>query len=156
MKNTINTILGIALLMGIATSMQADPNFEFYNKDKANGRAKITLWVGNENIVNDKIVDSDEIYQATIDPQKNVTLIVFTVDQKYRYFTLNAPGKTKYLSWDMSKEPKPLYPQTGPLMGLMGRYNPFGAGKTETGLPLNNNVQNKQIEEKKGISNKRT
>jgi hypothetical protein len=146
MKN-IKAICVSTFILSIAY-VQAEPNFEVYNKDKANGRIKVTLTVNNKSIVTDKIVDVDEIYQATIDPQQPAQLTIFTTNQQYKNFMLNAPGKTKYLSWDTSKS-RPLYPQTGPLKGLMGRYNPFGQGKTESGFPLNNNISESQITETK-------
>lgn len=143
MKSIKNIFITITAI-GMTFTSFAEINFEFYNKDKGYGRVYITLKVNNKDIVTHKIVDHDEIYQATIDPQSPVELNVFTVDQKNLNYIINAPGKTKYLSWDYTK-PVSLYPQTGPLKGLMGRYNPFGEGKTETGLPLNNNVSEKQI-----------
>ena len=146
MKN-LKTIFISTFILSIAY-VQAEPNFEVYNKDKANGRIKITLTVNNKSIVTDKIVDVDEIYQATIDPQQPAKLTIFTTNQQRRNFMFNAPGKTKYLPWDTSKS-MPLYPQTGPLKGLMGRYNPFGQGQTESGLPLNNNISERQITEVK-------
>ncbi|HLJ31831.1 MAG TPA: hypothetical protein VKU36_05305 [Candidatus Babeliales bacterium] len=150
MKKNLLVIALSCITLNVLTLHTYEPNFEFYNKDKENGRVKITVNAGNRNIVTDKIVDPDEIYQAEIDPNANVNITVFTVYQKNRYFNIvNAPGKTKYLSWDSSKEPRPLYPQTGPLKGLMGRYNPFGKGRTETDLPLNNNISERNIVEQK-------
>jgi hypothetical protein len=146
MKNIKNTLFIVASigLFSIIGICQAEPNFELYNKDKAMGRIKVTVNVGGKNIVTDKIVDFDEAYQATIDPQQPVRLTITLTTPGQRHYMLNAPGKTKYLSWDTSKSAT-LYPQTGPLKGLMGRYNPFGQGKTESGLPLNNNISESQI-----------
>ncbi len=50
--------------------------------------------------------------------------------------TINAPGKTKYLTWNPEKKPS-LYPQTGPLLGLMG--------KTQSGLSLKDNISSSMI-----------
>ncbi|HLJ31839.1 MAG TPA: hypothetical protein VKU36_05345 [Candidatus Babeliales bacterium] len=47
-------------------------------------------------------------------------------------FSINAPGKTKYLSWDPAKSTA-LYPQSGSLMS-------FG-DKTKSGLSLKNNIK---------------
>lgn len=149
--NTLkNNLLFVSLctFFSVTSYIKAETNFEFYNKDEHRGRVKITVTIDNKTIVSDKIVDWDEAYQASIDPQHPVKLTVFTTNQQYRHFILNAPGKTKFLSWNTGKS-FPLYPQTGPLKGLIGRYNPFGKGKTESGLPLNNNLSESQIKETK-------
>ena len=109
-----------------------------------NGRIKLTLLVGNTPIVRDQIIDSDEAVRFAINPNEPVHVTIFTVNQQFQYYTINAPGKTKYLTWNPAKA-TPLYPQTGPMMGLMGRYNPLGAGTTESGLPLGNNVTEREI-----------
>ncbi len=145
-KNIFITIVSIGVIP-LSFAAEENINFEFYNKDKDCGRVEITLKVNNKYIVMHKIVDCDQIYRAEINPQDNITLNVFTVDQKNLVYTINAPGKTKYLSWDYTK-PVPLYPQTGPYKGLGGRYHPLGKGVTESGLPLNNNVTEIQIVKK--------
>ena len=53
-----------------------------------------------------------------------------------RTVSINAPGKTKYLTWNPAKSPY-LYPQTGPLMGLLSR--------TSSGYPLAVNVKQSDI-----------
>lgn len=58
-------------------------------------------------------------------------------------YRINAPGKTRYMSYDDKGR---LYPQTGPLMGL-GKYTPnfIMEDRTNTGLLKRNNVEDKDI-----------
>lgn len=51
-------------------------------------------------------------------------------------YDLNAPGKTKYLTWNPAKSPA-LYPQTGTFLGL--------SGKSDSGYPLGSNLSQGQI-----------
>jgi hypothetical protein len=67
---------------------------------------------------------STSFLSGAITPQPNVV------------YELNAPGKTKYVTWNPSKSPF-LYPQTGPLMGM--------TGKSDSGYPLSNNLAQSQI-----------
>lgn len=57
-----------------------------------------------------------------------LTITEGTMTAKYN---INAIGKTKYLTWNSTKNPS-LYPQTGPLNGWRG--------VTESGMPLKNNL----------------
>ncbi len=62
-------------------------------------------------------------------------------------YTINAPGKTRYLSYNAEKkEGERLYPQTGPMKGL-GKYTPNFIAKdiTNTGLLKRNNIVLKDI-----------
>jgi hypothetical protein len=52
------------------------------------------------------------------------------------FYNLNAPGKTKYITWNPAKSPS-LYPQTGIWMGILG--------KSDTGYSLSNNLSQGQI-----------
>lgn len=151
MKNLKNISLPILLIIATTATLTAFTppiNFELYNKDPEQGRIKLTLLVGNTPIIKDKIIDSGEWFQAAINQYEPVKVTIFKVNQQYEYYVINAPSKTKFLSWNPSKSPS-LYPQTGPMMGLMGRYQHYipgaGAGKTETGLHLHNNVTENQI-----------
>ncbi|HXW53566.1 MAG TPA: hypothetical protein VEL47_05635, partial [Myxococcota bacterium] len=59
---------------------------------------------------------------------------------EYKYL-INAPGRTKYLTWNPAKFPSDahefLYPQTGPWLGLLW--------VTESGFSLKKNVSQSDI-----------
>jgi hypothetical protein len=80
-----------------------------------------------------------------IDMNNKLLIEVSTKANTYapKVFFINAPGKTKYLSWDPSKS-MPLYPQTGPLAG----FGKMLGMKTASGLSLDNNVSASQIQKK--------
>ncbi|HLJ31835.1 MAG TPA: hypothetical protein VKU36_05325 [Candidatus Babeliales bacterium] len=71
--------------------------------------------------------------EGSIDPNHELQFEVWTDPKAAKQtFVVNASGKkTIYLSWN-PEESVPLYPQTGPLMGFLG--------KTESGLPLDKKV----------------
>ena len=76
-------------------------------------------------------VDPNQALQDNIDTSADISLNI--TSPKYEAsFKLKCNGKTAYVSWNTAKK-MPLYPQTGPLMGLMG--------KTESGLSLSNNIK---------------
>jgi len=76
-----------------------------------------------------------------IDMNSKLLIEVSTkANPRMQQFVIDAPGKTKYLSWDPSKS-MPLYPQTGPAWGLLGT--------TKSGLSLSNNVSSSQIRKTK-------
>lgn len=59
-------------------------------------------------------------------------------------YSINEPKKTKYLTWNPAKYGTPakyFYPQTGILMGLLG--------KSDSGYPLSNNISASSIVFKK-------
>ncbi len=143
MKNTKNIFFLFASIVATASSnMQAIPNFELYNKaDKAIG-----VVLGTQKY----IVPSMKQLPLTIDTANTIYLEIFPDTKSIaalnmnmmqyapNKFSINASGKTVYLTWNPAKSTS-LYPQTGPLMGLMG--------KTESGLSLKNNLSSSMIKE---------
>jgi hypothetical protein len=134
-KNIIFTIVSVALF-SISTN-HAEPNFELYNKDKA----PIGVMIGSQQ----QIVQANKQLALTINSSQSLYIEVYPntsikenmmMVTPYK-FKINAQGKTVYLSWNPTKS-SPLYPQTGPLMGLMG--------KTESGLSLSNNISSSNIQ----------
>ena len=137
MKNIKNIFLSISSVVTVATSfaMQVTPTFEIYNKDKQ--AIIVTL--------NQK--------KYTVDPGKNLQLAmstikpisfdieyspgVYSIQTETEKYIIKAQGSTIYLTFDSSHKPT-LYPQTGPLMGLLS--------KTKSGLSLNNNVNPSEIQ----------
>src|SRR5579872_1226447 len=122
------------------------PGFELFNK--ASQTISIAL------IINGKLTTSDvasgQKFVKTVDLKDSIRLGIFDkktanistalitgaiTPQPDRIYELNASGKTKYVTWNPAKAPY-LYPQTGPFMGL--------TGKTESGYPLGDNLQQSQ------------
>lgn len=132
---------------GLLKQMQG-PGFELFNK--ASNTITITIFIDG---VFTKLfnIQPQGKAQLTVDVKKPIQLGIYNQETKIstttftrnitpkpdHSYTLDAPEKTKYLTWNPAKGNAPLYPQTGPLMGLMG--------KTESGLPLNNNISAKEI-----------
>jgi hypothetical protein len=151
MKNIKKILLAITVIVSTtAYNIHAALTFELFNKSDNNIRW--ILATENETLASMELAAGKKAYlpeeknKIAFDAPDLLLSIIVTSDRNehiYRHHIL-ASGKTKYLTWNPAKQPH-LYPQTGPLMGLMGKYNPFGKGKTESGLPLNNNVQSSQI-----------
>ena len=141
-KSVFFSLVSVATVIA-STNIDAATNFELYNK--ANG--PIGVMLGSQQYfvqsmqqlpltVNTSSTIYVEVYPDTNSPAElRMKMAEFNPNK----FSINAAGKTVYLSWNPSKSPS-LYPQTGPLMGLMG--------KTESGLSLSNNVKSSEI--KKG------
>ena len=140
----------IALLIGffaINTVAAVDPGFEFVNKATqpvsialvVNGQlTNATVPAGKKFSTSTPLADIIQfgIYEKQTD---NVTLHPSSgslMPQPTRIYTLNAPGKTKYITWNPAKSPN-LYPQTGTLMGW--------SGKSDSGYSLKNNMSQSQI-----------
>ena len=160
-KNVFVSILLTIIVFNTSLSSNAPttsiPVVEIYNKDEDSiliqvgidktGEGKIYHMIAYATIPSNaqgKILSSNVINIQT----QVLRISILKNNEVVGEFSIKAPGKTKYLTWSSAKKPS-LYPQTGPLMGLMGRYNPLGQGKTESGLPLHNNVSEKQIVEVK-------
>ena len=78
-----------------------------------------------------------------IKPTKSGT----SVPSGIEIFTINAPGKTRFFTYNGDKkEADRLYPQTGPLKGL-GKFTPnfIAQDVTNTGLLKRNNIDAKDI-----------
>ncbi|HLJ31834.1 MAG TPA: hypothetical protein VKU36_05320 [Candidatus Babeliales bacterium] len=145
MKNLKNIAFSLVILSGIiASSTHAtnDPNVEVFNKSKYDVIVKL---------ITDKThqvqrVPQDHTWQIALPGTTTGVAIVITCNdtRTVNEFEVKPGNKTVYVSWNPEKKPA-LYPQTGPLMGLLGKYNPNG--KTNSGLPLNNNVSSSQIKQ---------
>ncbi|HLJ31838.1 MAG TPA: hypothetical protein VKU36_05340 [Candidatus Babeliales bacterium] len=148
MKNTKNILLSLFTITAICSSqsMQSSEFFEdihnkvaveIYNKDQRDiGVAIIDLKTSDAYTM---VVPSGQArkYDANINsPLRFEIWSPLSPGKALGVFSVNAPGKTKYLTWNPAKYPA-LYAQTGPLMGLLG--------KTESGLPLKNNIKSSQI-----------
>jgi hypothetical protein len=126
------------------------PGFEVFNKSA--NTITVTIFINEKFLRYADIapqqgfaldIDLNQPMQLGVyDPRTKISTGTFSrqIEPKAKYFyTLNAPGKTKYLSWDPTKS-MPLYPQTGPLMGL-GKM--IGM-KSRSGYPLDNNISSIQ------------
>ena len=142
MKNIKNILFLLANVTIVTSSnTQAAPTFELYNKaDKA-----IAIVLGRQ----EYIVQSMKQFALNMNTSNTIYLEVYPntssvqelrmkmAEYNPNKFRINALGKTVYLSWSPTKG-MPLYPQTGPLMGLMG--------KTESGYSLKNNLSSSMIQ----------
>ncbi len=161
MKNTKNMFISIAsvvILFALHTStivaaVTPNPGFEVFNKSAK----PILITISLDNILMERAprIDAGKTYSCAIALDQTVQLGIYTGEVKELHkdrsgniinkpdysYELNAPRKTKYVSWnpdDKSHAANPLYPQTGPWMGLLRR--------TETGFPLGkNNITQEQI-----------
>jgi hypothetical protein len=146
----MNNFKGIALLVAffaIHNVVAVDPGFEIVNKATqpisivlvVNGQlTNTTVAAGKKFTTSTPLNDVIQfgIYEKQTD---NVTLHPSSgslMPQPTRIYTLNAPGKTKYITWNPAKSPN-LYPQTGTFMGL--------TGKSDSGYSLKNNMSQSQI-----------
>lgn len=152
--NTYN-IYTMAGTTGVLKSIQG-PGFELYNK--ASQTISIALIINGQ--LTTANIGAGKKFEKTVDLKETIRLGVFNkqtpnistafgsgivtqltiTPQPDAIYDLNAPGKTKYLTWNPAKSPI-LYPQTGTLMGL--------SGKSDSGWPLSSNLQQSQIVNKK-------
>ena len=117
------------------TSLEAAGNFELFNKSNEGVEVEIKSGSNRQTI----IVNPGDQKQATVDSNQIVYLkITGRASKKVSKWELDANGKTKYITYNPQKKPA-VYPQTGPLMGFMG--------KTESGLSLKNNLSSSNISE---------
>lgn len=160
MKNTKNMFISIAAAVilfsshtsTIVAAITPDPGFEVFNKSAK--PILLTIFLDNNFIGRALRIDAGKKYSCAIELTQPVQLGIYTKEVKELYmnksgkiinksdyfYDLNAPGKTKYVSWnpdDKSHAANPLYPQTGPWMGLLR--------KTESGFPLGNNIKKSEI-----------
>lgn len=162
MKNLFITTVSIigffnthAGTTGVLKSIQG-PGFELYNK--APQTISVALIINNK--LTTKNLAPNEKFTQTVDLKETIRLGIFNkqtpnistafgsgivtqltiTPQPDAIYDLNAPGKTKYVTWNPAKSPT-LYPQTGTYMGL--------SGKSDSGWPLSSNLQQSQIVNKK-------
>ena len=155
MKNVFNrtvvAVMFVASMPMVAAVSNADATFEFYNKD--NETVRITEF----GVYGGTVVQKDFASNTLINPSHGSTisavraqirvedanslmiyLQVFVPGRGDYKYTIKPGHKTVFVSFTSSKTPS-LYPQTGPLKGLLG--------KTETGLPLKNNLSGSDIQQ---------
>lgn len=155
MKNTKNIFVSMVVIAAALGSSQIIQSAEFFNEPAVAiyNKSKEDITVNIMNLENNVAYimgipgEKEGRYDADInsrlrfeiwsqsDSNKEKTLGVFSID---------APGKTKYISWDPAKSPA-LYPQTGPLMG----FGKLVGMKSKFGLSLKNNVTPSQIKTEK-------
>jgi hypothetical protein len=159
-KNILMTIVSVVSFFSAQSSIAGTaellkktqgPGFEFYNK--ASQPVSIAIIIDGQLTTADiaangkfiKDVDLSKtirlgIYNKTT-KGISTTLLTGAIDPQPNFiYDLNAPKKTKYVTWNPAKTPA-LYPQTGTFMGL--------SGKTDSGYPLGSNLQQSQIVLKK-------
>ena len=125
------------------------PGFEVYNK----APNTITIIICNDGRLKEIInIPSNGKCLRNVDLQEKIELVLYSQPTKIEQFwtleqpikptpnhiySFNAPGKTKYVTWNPAKSPS-LYPQTGVWMGLLGT--------SDSGYSLKNNLSRGQIE----------
>ena len=137
MKNIKNIFFSIAsiitLLATQPTMAMSMANFELYNKSNKAIRVNLD---GEESTVS-----SMRTVSATYpNKQKNISLTIYpdvSSNKNVKKFTINTQAETIFVSWNPVKAPF-LYPQTGPLLGLLG--------VTKSGWALNPQKNVKQSE----------
>jgi hypothetical protein len=141
-----NIVFSISLIAAICTSFNIEtaPSFELFNKSAKPIGIKIQKlgYSPTKHIIPSQkqlpleINDITQIrYLAIYEDASTMD----TITGSSKDFKINPQGKkTVYLTWNPAKAPY-LYPQTGPLMGMLG--------KTESGLPLDKktNIEQNQI-----------
>jgi len=147
MKNTnmlailsVVTFFSASLTASSAPTGSFDPVIELYNKGNESLQVNIIDISGSsQKNITTAYPAADSQWNSgsrVIDMNNPLLIEILKQNKLIARFKINAPGKTKYLSIDLNKTPM-VYPQTGPLFGLMG--------KTKSGLPIKNNVSSSQI-----------
>jgi hypothetical protein len=167
MKNTKTTLFSVAsstiILLNLQAA-QAEPNFEIFNKAKNSiGIGIMTKDLNNKKIIYKAIVESQDQFSDTVNSSSGIiidicpnTYTMKDLEQQLLYgsrdvqrFNIIPQGRTIYITWNPDDEtkPSPLYPQTGPWKGWLGKYNPW-IGTTASGLRLDakTNVKQDEIE----------
>lgn len=152
MKNTKNIVcaLSIAVSFGSQCS-QNEPVIEIRNKSKQRIRVRVYNNTGKLKASENSIDGNKDglirwqVPSNIININDNIKIEITeqpTDLHKSKIFTIDAPGKTKYLSWDSNRTPS-LYPQSGPLAGLSTMIGM----KTTSNLSLKNNISAGQIKQ---------
>lgn len=147
----ISTISIISLNINAGTSAllkkTQGPGFELFNK--ASHTISVALLIEGQLSTQD--VTSGSKFLKDVDVSKPMRLGIYNkptkgistallsgaiTPQPDFVYELNASGKTKYVTYNPSKNPA-LYPQTGPLMGI--------TGKSDSGYPLGSNLSQSHI-----------
>jgi len=144
-KKIVVSLITIALLCLHApqkAEVSHEPTVEIYNKTSQD--LGVTIVNLDNGIINTITIPGKQAqkYNAHIDSRLKFEMWSPTnPNQALGIFSISAPGKTKYVSFDPAKSPA-LYPQTGTLMG-------FGE-KTKSGLSLKNNITSHDIKVENG------
>ena len=138
-NNILLTIVSLAGLFSMQSNISAELGFELVNKSTKSIKVTLIVEKGPEeqNLESYNVAAKDLLVLPTISVNDKVTITI--TDQSILEpgsYIIDAPGKTKYLTWDPSKV-SPLYPQTGTYMGL--------SGISESGLSLKNNISKDQL-----------
>ncbi|HLJ31887.1 MAG TPA: hypothetical protein VKU36_05605 [Candidatus Babeliales bacterium] len=130
MKNIRGIVFPIALMAMLSSTLivlSADMNFELYNKEKDS----IAIQLNGQTYPVPGI-STKQTLQLNVDPTREMSLVINSNTFESQRFTIDASPQreTIYLTWNPADTSKrsPLYPQTGPWLGLLG--------KTESGLAL--------------------
>jgi hypothetical protein len=123
-----------------------DVTFELYTKDqplktdaniKVYGGTVLQGDIGSPKIKTAPIYSNMARAQIRVDDASKFLIFLEIKHPRGTYaYTIRPGHKTVYLTFNPEKSPA-VYPQTGPLKGFLG--------KTETGLPLKNNVSASNI-----------
>lgn len=135
MKN-MNKLLTTALIISsfnLSSYIQAEPNVELYNKSKNN----ITMFLNrNGNLIAGANIPAGGKWSYALENVAQPFSVEIRENDQKQEWVINAPNKTYYLSYTPTKSPS-LYPQTGTLMGLLG--------KSDSGFSLKNNLKSSDI-----------
>lgn len=157
MKNILITIVSAISFLNMQSAKASQgPGFEFYNKDtdyfnistitialvfNKDPKTAIIADIGPSKKFSTTINLNDEILLCVFKKQTPITSVSSISDitqKKPNYvYVINAPGKTKYVSFNTAKAPHWVYPQTGTLMGL--------TGKSDSGYSLKNNIKESDL-----------
>ncbi len=140
MKLLKNMFLFSTMFIGYS-AINAVPNFELLNKSKKTIQLTLSdelvgLPKTKKSVTKD--IASGKHWGYTTQKNSKITLKITDGGTSNNY-SIYTPNKTTYLTYNPAKTPS-LYPQTGPLMGLVGN--------TESGLPLKNNIKSADISPK--------
>ncbi len=133
MKLLKNIFLFSTMFIACST-VNAVSNFELLNKSKKPIQLTISnVLVGLPETQKTVTIDiaSGKHWNYNTQAKSKITLKITDGTSSINAI-IYAPNKTAYLTYNPAKTPS-LYPQTGPLMGMVGN--------TESGLPLKNNVK---------------
>ena len=157
MKNIFVAIVSAISFLSIQSAKASQgPGFEFYNKDtdyfnistitialvfNKDPKTAIITDIAPNKKFSKTINLNDEILLCVFKKQTPITSVssikdIYQKRPDYIYI-INAPGKTKYVSFNTAKAPHWVYPQTGTLMGL--------TGKSDSGYSLQNNIKQSDL-----------
>jgi hypothetical protein len=129
------------------TQKGGGPGFELYNK--APEAITLTIFI-NGTFLKWVNISSNQKHNESINLNDSISIGIYDAVTKIEtgfltreitqkpdhFYDLNAPGKTKYVTWNPAKAPY-LYPQTGIWMGLLGT--------SDSRYSLKNNLSQGQI-----------